>query len=439
MSRWKRFSIGVGITVVALGGLTALWYPRHYTLPVLVVEDDVALPHPNSFDTLQAAMERAVWELPGVSVTPKLEPGYLTVYQTQPLKARFPLAKANRDSIALTRQALKQEYRTPPHTNMTRLGMALRKQTQLLVFAGEAYGDAGNQAEATRCFLDAMDLGVTVPQGGDLLSYFYGTTCEAMGAAALHGSIDRLDATTAQEVLVRLAQIEQKRPSFRESVWAQRRNLEREMRTLFTENPFLTWKHVGASFQGLSSFHAATVPDTGAFDSSFDNRMRKLVLQAVITYQGPTPTIAELNRQMNELEGLSGLPWGSAERQAWKEQSSRGAQSTLLSEMLSMAYGGMEFYGVKAQASLALLQTRLRLRIVYLETGRYPATLSHLPEDPFSPTRAPLQYRSDGKTFTLWSVGPNAKDNEGKPVPLSISNKKRWTSIGAYDTGDIVG
>lgn len=54
------------------------------------------------------------------------------------------------------------------------------------------------------------------------------------------------------------------------------------------------------------------------------------------------------------------------------------------------------------------------------ECGQYPETLSHccpgylpqMPRDPFHD--APLVYRREGDSFTLYSVGPNGQDDEGK-------------------------
>ena len=71
------------------------------------------------------------------------------------------------------------------------------------------------------------------------------------------------------------------------------------------------------------------------------------------------------------------------------------------------------------RAESQLLQGYLLLRAVRLETGHYPdeaEAAKLLPTDPFSPTRAPLRYRHDSaEKLTLWSVGPNADDDDGVP------------------------
>ena len=73
-----------------------------------------------------------------------------------------------------------------------------------------------------------------------------------------------------------------------------------------------------------------------------------------------------------------------------------------------------------------LLETQLALRAYKCDHGAYPNSLSELapayltrvPEDPFS-NHAPLIYRRDGKRYTLYSIGFDAKDDGGKPISFS--------------------
>ncbi len=75
------------------------------------------------------------------------------------------------------------------------------------------------------------------------------------------------------------------------------------------------------------------------------------------------------------------------------------------------------------EASVACVLERYRLA-----HGQYPAaledlvpaSLTHIPTDLLAPNAAPLQYRreSDGG-FTLYSVGLNRVDDQGKPAEAS--------------------
>lgn len=71
----------------------------------------------------------------------------------------------------------------------------------------------------------------------------------------------------------------------------------------------------------------------------------------------------------------------------------------------------------------ALLTVMLALRAYKAEHGSYPNRLdalaphylAHVPDDPFA-LSTPLRYRRLGKTFLLYSVGPDGKDDGGKPI-----------------------
>ena len=65
----------------------------------------------------------------------------------------------------------------------------------------------------------------------------------------------------------------------------------------------------------------------------------------------------------------------------------------------------------------------LALRAYRLEHGAYPATLAALtpaylkqiPNDPFAAS-GPLHYKRQGSKYVLYSIGPDGKDDGGKPI-----------------------
>jgi len=83
-----------------------------------------------------------------------------------------------------------------------------------------------------------------------------------------------------------------------------------------------------------------------------------------------------------------------------------------------------------ALAQRRLLQTALGLQVYRQRHGRYPAALSELralgwiaPIDPFS--GQDLIYRRQGAGYTLYSVGPNLKDDGGQPHWLQLPKEER--------------
>jgi hypothetical protein len=100
-----------------------------------------------------------------------------------------------------------------------------------------------------------------------------------------------------------------------------------------------------------------------------------------------------------------------------------------------------------ARMQTSLLTGVLALRAYRLEKGDYPASLdslvsggylSKVPDDPFAGT-GPLRYHRILKDkYILYSVGPDGKDNGGKPIVAATGNgtPKRWAEPGM--TGDFV-
>lgn len=101
------------------------------------------------------------------------------------------------------------------------------------------------------------------------------------------------------------------------------------------------------------------------------------------------------------------------------------------------------------QATEELLLIALALRAYAVEhDSHYPAALNELapaylpkvPEDPFA-LHSPYRYKRQGATYLLYSVGPDGRDNGGKPFtnpPPTEEGEKRSKTIGDTSKGDIV-
>ncbi len=82
---------------------------------------------------------------------------------------------------------------------------------------------------------------------------------------------------------------------------------------------------------------------------------------------------------------------------------------------------------VRQQAKLRLLICELAIHRYRLDHGSGPRTLEELtpdylpavPRDPFAV--GPLKYRPDGSGHLLWSVGPDGRNDGGKPMDKQSS------------------
>jgi len=110
-------------------------------------------------------------------------------------------------------------------------------------------------------------------------------------------------------------------------------------------------------------------------------------------------------------------------------------------------FSGATFRQFESLAGDRLLELQIALRAYRLQHGAYPETLQQLspgilaqiPTDPFSDNQA-FKYRTVGQKYLLYSIGPDAKDDGGKPVfDDSDSHKDRPYQLwDATEKGDIV-
>lgn len=413
MSKLKRAAQVLGVGSLVLTGLGLGWYRQHYVVPP-EPKVEVKLPSPNGYDTLWEACNLEVGGKDGIVTSPSKKD------TVQPLPGRLALLEANKPSIEKLRVALKQEYLTPPGAVDTQFKRyaKMREEARMLYFASQTYADSGNLPEAATCALDAIELGATVPRGGVLIAGLVGVACEAIGMKALGSLADKLDAPTARTAAKRLAEIDKKRPTFASILLEEKRYSKSLTRKMFAGGPLNAWKAAQGQLQAADAVDTAVTGGEESF--SLSERASQFWQVTQVVYHGPRGTLEGTERYMNELAALSDKPW-SVPRQT------PTAPGDPLSQILMPVFTQAEGKWVQVRALNALLRTRLALSAYRQEKGRYPESLDALvsdgyldaaPGDPFSPGSAALGYKPDGEKFALWSVGPDAKDDGGKPVEM---------------------
>ena len=113
---------------------------------------------------------------------------------------------------------------------------------------------------------------------------------------------------------------------------------------------------------------------------------------------------------------------------------------------------GVRIHEAMADTENALLLTMLALRAYKMEHGAYPTALSTLtpgylkavPSDPFA-LSGPLRYKQKGSGYLLYSVGPDGKDDGGKPIfdatkpaPSAPGNSDQRYYVQPESQGDVV-
>jgi len=120
--------------------------------------------------------------------------------------------------------------------------------------------------------------------------------------------------------------------------------------------------------------------------------------------------------------------------------------SDILSQQIRPEYDQMWFRALNTETQNGLLLVALALHAYRLEHGNYPPSLvelvpSHLqnlPDDPFA-LHGSFDYRNEGEKFVLYSIGPDGKDDSGKPIdnPKYTDSHYRL-QVQSESQGDIV-
>ena len=279
----------------------------------------------------------------------------------------------------------------------------------------------GDISGATASGLDAMQMGNEIPRQGVILPKLVGIACESIGREQMWKLSHQMNATTARTAIQRLEKMQTVRVSceetFQEEAWAAQaswgaRLQEPEMQPVYI-------------LQHLPQSQPKSVDDwKGVFRLLFDRR--GIVRDNVETIERAAKFIHD-----NPYSTSKPFP---------KEKA-----GTLI--VINPVLKPMWFKETQAQMANALLLTTLALQAYRMEHGTYPKTLpelvqggylSRIPTDPFAPNGA-LRYRLKTPThFLLYSVGPDAKDDGGKPIFHSNNTPNRSTAVAAEDTGDFV-
>lgn len=417
MSRWKRFAISTAVTLSVLGGSTALWYQTHYVAPV-VLPPDPPPPSPNGFDTLQQAKNLLYYRLPTGKHVSYWDDLPLTMRQKQELLV------ANKPGLEKIREALTQEYLVPQNIDPAHYSDSspdYYSHRKLLDFAAETYAELGNFSEAMRCALDSMEVGVMVPRGGRFSDREAGNRYEEQGWQRVRSLAKNVDAKTARAAVARLERIEARR-------WPLAENLREELEagnfarqlSVFRAGPVYVWEKM--------ALDSATEADSATEKADTRRDFRALWQRAQAVYYGPRWLAYSFDDCVKRAQARFDSPWQP-------DRPDRIAETLYSID----GYRNIEMVEYFHRAECALLKTHLAL-CAYTREKNAPAQsleelvaagyLKAVPVDPFSPTRAPLGYNPDG---TLWSIGPDAKDNGGDMFPKFLG---QWR--GQFSPGDIV-
>lgn len=278
-------------------------------------------------------------------------------------------------------------------------------------------GEQNDHFGAASAAVDAIELGAKMHNGGGVVDSLQASACEGIGRAASTKHIAFLDATEAATLATRLRRINAGRAA---------------------------WPQIMANEKLQGAF-------------SIRNGLKEAIREAIdhpgSQPDGPSPWVARLEMPLTDLEARSRI----VEVNAAIDNALPNAQvpwpnyrisTSTNGDFTSIVLAGLEasrFFHERTVTTANQLQIRLALHAFRKERGAYPRSLAEL--DPaFGATTAldtfagvPMRYQLVGTRYKLWSVGPDARDDGGKPIedPTKTEPKARFLTR-ATSKGDIV-
>jgi hypothetical protein len=414
--------------VVILGAVGFIYYHSMNTTPQVKIPN-AKMPSPNAFDYYVdagnmvnqekaisfAAMNPKFWKKPTSQPDP--------LYKIYTLKEKEALLTGNSAALARMRQGFAYEFRNPPirsiDTGLPYLAK-FRALGRLLQLEGQVKAAHGDWNGAMDSYLDALKLGEDEPRGGNIIEMRVGNVIGAFGRQDAWEAIDHLTADQAKAKTIRLEDI----MSHHVQCWE-----------VLQEEKWMT-QAVIVEMMNKPDWHRVL----HIYDSNLS---------------GDTPIIGQLlysirftrHRVMANFTGYMDQCIDSA-KQPYASSGSLppDVPKDPICLMFAPSLTDTRFdYVNRNETQNALLLASLAIRAYKADHGRYPAKLSDLvptylkklPDDPFTPNAA-LKYRLNGNKYVLYSIGPDGKDNGGKPICDPQLEPARRYSVYTYSDGDIV-
>ncbi len=464
LSRAERAMIGGSALLVTVIGGGTWWADRmNNDLPEIVIPKAV-MPSPNAFDAYVAATGKiarksdindASDQLSGrwkPSAPPRISVGGRMVAATA-TKPFTPaelsrLVRDNAPALSGVRAGFKQEYRHPRITDYNYLMPYLanfRQMSRVFQVEAKTRANGGDFTGAANSGLDAMRLGVDTPRGGFLICALVGYACEAIGRRTVQQYMGRLTSAECRRAIARLERMDETRTPVADTLREEQYSGLGTLKTLFATK---TTAQIVTEFGGPSSGS----PSSSGGPLDIGAMMEKL------RFQGRMATVSKRSVVEN-YKKYTDAQIARAAQEPWIHNAKPiPLPDDPISQIVLPVLDGATFSDARTRAQSRLLTATLAVRAYQLDKGAFPPHLDELvrtgylrrvPDDPFAPAfHTPLRYRVLGGPtmrsydFIVYSVGPDAKNDNGKPAPstapLISANPPSNQTLDQNTTGDLV-
>nr|CAA9286545.1 hypothetical protein AVDCRST_MAG63-3995 [uncultured Armatimonadetes bacterium] len=387
------------------------------------------LPNPNAFESFVRAGDALV-EGPEIRRALAADDG-VPRGAALPLAQKERLVQANALALATLREGFAHPFHEPPARSFSHVFphyTRFRDLGRILALEGEAKAGRGDPGGALDSYLDCVYLGQEVPRGGTLIGKLVGLAIVSIGRQPAWEVVPRLDARQARAGAARIETISARHVSFadalQEESWGTQAGLAEALRKDGARGLLNTFEG------GLRN------PDAGG---PIPHTVLPSHLRLVFTSK--RKILNNYVRFMDQQIANAREPF--AARLPEPE-----LPDDPVNQLLAPVFGQARVKDVNSEVQNALLTVALALRAYRAERGRYPERLAELapeylksvPVDPFA-LEGPLRYRRTATGYVLYSVGPDGKDDGGKPIEdaeIGRDRPGRRYAVQGGSRGDIV-
>ena len=401
-------------------GLIGLWWTAAMKTPVVTIPNPV-MPNPNAFDTYVAASNAIVGDKQiGTAVSTK-PPTAFTLAQKE------ALVQQNVGAVNTLHQGFAYPYLSPPGRSITTVFpyfAKFRSMARLLSLRGQVRTARGDWSGAADSYLDAMTLGEDIPHGSVLIGCLVGVACEAIGRRPMWATVEHLNAVQSRAAAQRLQSIMGRNFPYSDTLQEEKRFGQAAMLEMFND-PKKRSAFFGADPQADPGTAAAQSMSVFFYLTYSKSR----IINNYTTYMDQN---SELARKSYGLH-LPPPP----------------LPSDPINKALLPVFSQARLKGVISETQNGLLLVMLALHAFHLEHGRFPVSLAELapvylkrlPDDPFA-AQGTFKYSIKGKSYTLYSVGPDGRDDGGTliddPRQSANGNPNARYFINENSIGDVV-
>ena len=327
------------------------------------------------------------------------------------------LQQLNMPAFATLRQGFKHNYDGSSLSDdelgeFYRLGFHLDMDAKIRRMSGDWNG-------AVNDGIDAIYLGDDMARGSSIEGTRNGISVQATGQSGCRGpvggvwiDIDHLNAAEARAAARRMEEIALRHTPLTQVLQQDKLDTQAALLKLFND---ANWrKNISPAFRMVPNFAFSPIAD----DSPFP---------ILLTYTTSKRQIFEdCTRYINALIVHAGKHYAIAGAEPPIPQNFYSRY--LLLDKALLGYSRIRMTETSCEAQNSLLMVSLALRAYRLEHSGYPRTLATLtpsylqsiPCDPFGAGEA-LHYKCSGSSYTLYSIGPDGKDDGGKPIVATMS------------------